>query len=107
VIFSENGARVARWGGPFAINISGRANGWFKTATAVAVGPQGNIFVADFYNHRIQKFTAAGKFLVAFGSRGKNAGQFEGPTDVAVDADGNVYVVDLGNNRIEKFTPLR
>jgi len=78
-------------------------HGWFSVATAVAVDPKGSVFVADFYNHRIQKFTPEREFLVAFGSQGTGTGQIERPTDMAVDDEGNVYVVDLGNNRIQKF----
>ena len=79
---------------------------WFKTATGVATDDVGNIFVADFYNHRVQKFTAEGDFLVAFGTRGSGPGEFERPTDMTVDEEGNVYVVDFGNNRIQKFASL-
>lgn len=73
----------------------------------MTVSPAGDIFVADFYNHRVQKFTRAGKFLLAFGSKGSDPGQFDRPTDIAVDNTGNVYVVDFGNNRIQKFKPVR
>ena len=52
--------------GPFA--------GWFTTATSIALGPEGNVFVADFYNDRIQKFTAKGDYLTAFGSAPDNPG---------------------------------
>lgn len=89
------------------MNISGSSNGWFKTATAVTVSPGEDIFVADFYNNRTQKFTSYGKSLLAFGSQGSGPGQFERPTDIAVDKEGNVYVVDFGNNRIQKFKPVR
>ena len=89
-----------------SINIHDSFNGWFKTATAVAVGPEGNIFVADFYNHRIQKFTPTGKFLVSIGSEGEEPGKLKYPTDVAVDKEGIVYVVDFGNNRIQKFSQI-
>ena len=89
------------------MNIPGSANGWFRTATAVHVGPNGNVFVADFYNHRVQKFTPEGAFLVGFGESGRGVGQFDRPTDMAVDEEGNVYVVDFGNNRIQKFSLVR
>ena len=68
---------------------------------------EGVIYVTDTGNHRIQKFTPEGKFLVAFGSQGIGQGQFERPTDVALDDEGNIYVVDFGNNRIQKFAPLQ
>ena len=106
-VFSEDGTFLRKWGGLLALNISGSAHGWFKVATVVAVGHKGNIFVADFYNHRIQKFTPEGKFLFSFGSKGSSSGQFDRPTDIAIDTDGNVYVVDFGNNRIQKFAPMK
>lgn len=104
-VFRAEGTFVRKWGGPFAMNLSGSAHGWFKTATGVTVGPEGNVFVADFYNHRIQKFTPDGNFLVAIGEHGTANGQFDRPTDMAVDKAGNLYVVDFGNDRIQKFSP--
>jgi len=106
-VFTSEGVFLRKWGGPFATNIPGSVHGWFKTALGVAVGPDGNVFVADFYNHRIQKFTPEGKFLVAFGSQGNEPGQLERPTDMALDDEGNVFVVDFGNNRIQEFRPIR
>ncbi len=104
-VFEPGGKFVRKWGGPFATNIPGSFNGWFKNAAAVTADQKGQVFVADFYNHRIQKFTAKGKFLAVFGKSGSQPGQFKHPTDMAVDADGNVYVVDFGNDRIQKFAP--
>lgn len=77
--------------------------GTFNVATAVAAGPEGHIFVADFYNHRIQEFTPEGKFVQAVNGKNTGDGQFERPVDVDVGPDGNLYVVDLGNNRIQVF----
>ena len=73
--------------------------------TSFAVGPQGHIFVADFYNHRIQKFAPDGTFLTSFGERGKRPGQIEYPMAVAVAGDGTVFVTDFGNNRVQAWRP--
>ena len=104
-VFAADGAYLRRWGGPFGINIFGPFNGWFATVTSIAVGPGGNIFVADFYNHRIQKFAPDGTFLTAFGGRGTGHGQMTFPNAVAVAPDGRVFVADFGNNRIQKWVP--
>jgi len=80
-------------------------NGTFNVATAVTTGPDGHIFVADFYNHRIQEFTSDGQFVQAFGEKGSGEGQFDRPVDLAFDREGRLYVVDFGNDRIQVFAP--
>jgi hypothetical protein len=68
------------------------------------VDPAGNVYVADNGNHRIQKFTGTGVFIMQWGSQGSGNGQFQAPAGVGCDASGDVYVADTGNSRIEKFT---
>jgi len=105
-VFAPDGSFLRKWGGPFAMNIHGPFNGWFKTVTAVAVGPNGNVFAADFYNNRVQKFSPQGKFLVGIGSKDSGPARLKFPTDMAVDAEGSVFVVDFGNRRIARFVPI-
>ena len=104
-LFAADGKFLRKWGGFLALNISGSRPGWFKTATAVAVGPDQTIFTADFYNNRVQKFSRDGEFLSVIGEEGSGPGQLKLPTDIALDEAGNVYVVDFGNYRIVKFSP--
>ena len=101
--FDAAGAFVRKWGGPFAMNVFGSFNGWFATVTSVASDTVGNLFVADFYNHRIQKFAADGTFLTSFGKEGDGPGQFRYPIAAAVTTRGEVLVVDYGNHRIQKW----
>ena len=103
--FDPNGDFSHKWGGPFGLNIYGPFKGWFATVTSLAIGPKGAVFVADFYNHRIQKFAPDGTFLTSFGERGSGLGQFEYPIAVDVAADGTVFVVDFANNRVQKWSP--
>jgi DNA-binding beta-propeller fold protein YncE len=75
------------------------------------VAPDGSIFVADTWNHRMLKFSPAGNLLETWGAFGQlaadqrnaNLEQFFGPRDVAIGPDGNVYVTDTGNSRILVF----
>ena len=73
----------------------------------MAVDTEGHVYVADSDNHRVQKFTAEGKFLTEWGEFGEAPGQFNVSLGIAVDAAGNVYVSDSHNHRIQKFAPVR
>ena len=82
---------------------NGSGNGQFEAPHDLAVDTAGNIYVADYGNHRIQVLDSAGNFLRKWGTYGSGDGQFINPTGVAVDINGNVYVVDYGNDRIQVF----
>jgi len=103
--FGPDGKLVTKWGGPMAMNIFGPFRGWFATVTGVDVGPEGNVFVADFYNHRIQKFSPDGTFLTSFGGKKDKPGHMTYPMAVTVGDDGMVYVADYGANKIQTWKP--
>jgi DNA-binding beta-propeller fold protein YncE len=88
---------VRAWGS------QGSADGQFDGPSSVAVDSQGNVYVVDSGNARVQKFDSTGNFLLKWGSYGKTSGQFRTPAGIAVDASGDVYVADSGNRRIQKF----
>ena len=89
---------LTKWG------TDGVGFGQFNIPFGVAVDSSGNVYVADTFNNRIQKFTSTGTFITKWGSSGSGDGQFSFPTGIAVDSSGNVYVVDRSHNRIQKFT---
>ena len=77
----------------------------FDGPQGVAVDDQGNIYVADTSNNRIQKLGSDGRVLAEWGGRGTGPGQFIRPTGVAVDRQRNIYVADTSNHRIQKLGP--
>ena len=89
---------IKKWGS------SGKGNGQFSTPYGVAVDSSGNVYVADYDNDRVQKFSSDGSFITKWGSSGKGNGQFSTPRGVAVDSSGNVYVTDYDNDRVQKFS---
>ena len=61
----------------------------------MTLGPEGGIYVADTWGHRIQRFGPDMQLDPTF-----NIGGLFGPRDIAVMADGNLIVVDTGNKRL-------
>lgn len=85
----------------------GTGNGQFNanvpSRIELVFDAQGDIYVTDPGNNRVQKFDPQGNYLIQFGSSGIGDGQFNQPTGIAIDATGNVYVTDAGSGRVEKF----
>jgi tripartite motif-containing protein 71 len=86
-----------------AFGSNGTADGQMRSPGDVAVDAQGNIWVVDKLNNRVEKFDAAGNFLAKFGTAGTGTGQFNRPTAIAIAANGDLLVTDAGNGRVERF----
>jgi uncharacterized protein (TIGR03663 family) len=105
VHLTPEGAVVDAWGTFADINQGDAPGGTFNEPWDVAVAPDGSVYVADTWNHRVQHFSAGGQFLGMFGTQGQGETleAFWGPRAVVVDAQGRVYVADTGNKRIVVF----
>ena len=79
--------------------------GSFSRPTNVAVDKDGNVYVADTFNNRIEIFDADGNFIREFGKPGDGPGYFARPKGVAVDSDGHIWVADAIQDRVQAFTP--
>lgn len=83
----------------------GAGPGEFNFPRDVAIGRDGQIYVVDSGNFRIQVFDRDGRYLQAFGRVGRQLGQFARPKEAATDNDGNLYVVDTAFGNIQIFNP--
>ncbi len=87
--------------------VAGDGPDTFNQPSAVAIAPNGDIFVADGHggnsNNRIVKFTKDGKFIKTWGKKGTAPGEFDIPHCLAFDSKGRLFVGDRNNNRIQIF----
>ena len=72
---------ISKFGAP------GTGDGQFNSPSHVAIDAQGNIYITDSLNDRIQKFDPSGKFFLRIGSSGSDDGHLSGPSVIALDGD--------------------
>jgi DNA-binding beta-propeller fold protein YncE len=94
---SDSPLLLASWGG------HGSGPGQFDHPRDVAIAPNGNVYVVDRGNNRVEYFTSAGAYVGEWGVSGSAPGQFQTPQAIAIDKDGDVYVSDAAD-RVQKFT---
>jgi len=80
-----------------------RGGGVLRFPQAVAVGPDGAVYVVDQGSHLIQQFTPQGQWLRDIGSAGTRPGELSAIGAVAVTGDNQVVVADGASNRIVRF----
>ncbi len=87
-------------------------NAKFREVGGLAMDSAGNLYIADYSNHRIRKMTPGGIISTyagtsqGFGGDGKPAKEalLSFPVDITMDANDNLYIADRGNNRVRKVT---
>lgn len=103
-VFDPEGNFVRSFGeGQFGGLIEGRA---FFGPSGITFDREGNVYVGDFSNDRILKFTAEGEQIGSIGTSGTEPGQFQGPAGIRISpVSGNFFVSDQFNNRIQVISP--
>ena len=81
----------------------GKQDGELYKPTHVIVDQNGDIFVNDAFNYRIQKFDAGGRFIKSYGFPGDNLGGFVRPKGLDIDKDGHLYVADAAFENVQIF----
>ncbi len=83
--------------------IGQRAEGVLRKPEAIALGANGEVYVADQFSFVVQRFSADGRYEGEWGSYGRRSGEFGAIDGLAVDSRGAVYVADSSNDRVQKF----
>lgn len=105
--YNSKGEFVTTWGSRSPDGQVPPAAGTFIEPWGIALDVEGNVLVADTWNHRIQKFDSGGNFLLQWGVSGlasEGLDRLWGPRGIAISPDGKVYVTDTGNKRVVVFS---
>ncbi|MBI2952296.1 SUMF1/EgtB/PvdO family nonheme iron enzyme, partial [bacterium] len=79
---------------------------------AVCADASGNLYIADYANHRVRRVGPDGVITTFTGTGGGSGGDgglavlagLTAPSGVAVDAQGNLYIAETGAHRIRRVT---
>jgi DNA-binding beta-propeller fold protein YncE len=122
-VFVTESTRIARWvpDGHYADLAGDQTEGGyrdgegpearFENVVAIAVGPDGCLYVTDKGNGVVRRITLSGSVTTFAGQAGsvglkdgpRSSARFDQPVGLTFDAKGNLLIADLGNNCIRKI----
>lgn len=103
LVYDADSFKLLRKIGTTGHNHELTTEGNFGAPFAAAVDKEGNLYVSDMLNNRVQVFDADGNFVRSWGKIGDAAGQFGRPKGIAVDSDGHIWVADQALDRVTIF----
>ncbi len=80
---------------------AGTGNGQLNNPWGIARDANGNVWVADTGNNRVEEFNSEGSFVRVAGTSG--SGILQAPEDVTTDSAGNAWVTDTQKSRVVEF----
>ena len=102
-VYDADSLKLLRHIGPPGKKHASTLPGEFGGASNVALDKDGNVYVTDTMNNRVEIFDAEGAFVTQFGKHGDGPGYFARPKGIAVDSDGHIWVADQYQDRVEVF----
>ena len=103
LVYDADSLKLKRKMGTTGRNHELTTPGDFAKPTGLAVDSEGNLYVCDTLNDRIEIFDADGKFIKTFGKNGDGPGYFARPKGVAIDSDDHIWVADGMQDRVQVF----
>ena len=97
VLDKRSGNLLFKFGKP------GSAAGELFHPTNIAIGPEGDLYVVETSNFRVQRFTPEGKSVRFYGKIGDDLGSFSRPKGIAIDREGRLYVGDSAFENVQVF----
>ena len=91
-MYTLDGDFIGQWGS------AGEGNGEFNLPWGICDDSEGNIYIADWRNDRVQKFDAQGTHILTIAGGANSV--LDRPADVAVDSSGTLFVADWGSQRL-------
>lgn len=97
--YTSDGVLLVKWG------TEGTGDGQFKNPSDVAVDADGNVYVVDAGNYRVQKFTNDGLFISTLTTTRPQLYQgYQSARWITIDQDGFIYIAHAGNFTIQKYS---
>jgi len=97
VLNKRTGAKLSEFGKP------GAEAGEMFHPTNIAVGPDGDLYIVETSNFRVQRFTPEGRPVRTYGQAGNSVGNFARPKGIAIDRSGRMYVSDAAFENVQMF----
>ena len=103
LVYDADSLKLVRKIGTTGHNHELTSPGDLAKPSGLAVDADGNLYVCDTLNDRVEVFDADGKFISTYGKNGDGPGYFARPKGVAIDSDGHIWVADGMQDRVQVF----
>ena len=104
-VANNGGNDVVKFSSDFATATAYTGSGGINTPRALAVNADGDVYVADTLNERVQELAPDGTVLAVFGVNGRNFGNLTGPEGLALAPDGHLVIADTLEYAMQELDP--
>jgi len=103
LVYDADSLKLLRKIGTSGHNHELTTTGDFSKPTGLAVDEDGNLYVCDTLNNRIEIFDADGSFIQSYGKNGDAPPNFARPKGITIDSDGHIWIADGVQDRVQVF----